>query len=147
MDLYDNVTTDEAAASLAGCLRGNTRLEALGLGDSSAVTEERWKHFSKLLCDTSSPSAIYASNHTLRSLGDSRIPDKLDELLLLNSRRDARDAAWEKVLRYRFKNSVANVREFADMRPEVLPDALSWAGRNEGGRTLMYTLVRNTVLS
>lgn len=143
VNLCGNNITDKDMSHLARSLHGNKRLETLGLGNSSAVTDAGWGHFSKILCNTSSAAAVHSSNHTLRSLGEPNIPGDLDELLLLNSRCDERIVSQEKILRYHFQNGKRNMREIAGMDTSVIPHAISWAGRNDSGRTILYELLRS----
>ncbi len=60
---------DEGAAALAHGLVGNKSLTALEFS-SSSFTARGWSAFSRLLCDTSSMSNTYLSNHTLQRVGD-----------------------------------------------------------------------------
>ncbi|KAL7448570.1 hypothetical protein ACHAWC_000736, partial [Mediolabrus comicus] len=59
---------DDTAAALADALKGNKSLKYLYF-DPAALTSDGWSAFSGLLCDTSSISNIYASNHTLQTIG------------------------------------------------------------------------------
>ncbi|KAL7454869.1 hypothetical protein ACHAWC_006461 [Mediolabrus comicus] len=84
---------DDGSEALAFGLTGNTSLKHLVISPESAeITEVGWSVFSKLLCDTSSLSNTYLSNHTLEHIGDNFYytsgPDGLVPSVVLHSDRD-----------------------------------------------------------
>ena len=68
IDLSANNLGDEGALIFANAMVVNSKLKDLDLTDCDGITEVGWAHFSRLLCDTSSISKTYLSNHTLREL-------------------------------------------------------------------------------
>merc|ERR1712087_975528 len=160
IDLRYSSIDEGGLSALTSALAGNPSLEMVDLSHNKQISAAAWRSFFVCLgrpdaalkevnlrgnniTDASSAAAVHSSNHTLRSLGKPNVPRDLDELLLLNSRRDERSVSREKVLRYHFRNGESNMREIAGVDTSVIPDAISWAGRNDSGRTLLYELLRN----
>mmetsp|Transcript_7143 Transcript_7143/g.14743 ORF Transcript_7143/g.14743 Transcript_7143/m.14743 type:complete len:282 (-) Transcript_7143:95-940(-) len=65
-----NIGDDEAEV-LANGLTGNKSLRGIYFS-TNTITARGWSVFSRLLCDTSSISNTYLSNHTLEFIGDHR---------------------------------------------------------------------------
>ena len=76
--IHSNSIGDEEARVFANALANNSTLKRLDL-DYCGITPEGWKHFKKLICDTSSVNNTYLSNHTLQYLGDEHDLDSEDE--------------------------------------------------------------------
>jgi len=65
----------DAVDILVGSLSKNTKLRELALGENSRITGSGWRSLLKLICNTSSMTAVKESNHTLSCLwlfGDAR---------------------------------------------------------------------------
>lgn len=89
---------DEGAIVLVDGLVGNTSLEEMSISidgsastynrNAPAITDVGWSAFSRLLCDTSSVSKTYMSNHTLlqiyKDLSSPALPSKVEDYLELN---------------------------------------------------------------
>jgi len=140
---------DELMADLAGAIAHNDKLEAIDLGENPSITKTGWSHFSRLLCDKSSITSIYESNHTVNYFGPERLPLDLDDLVKLNEHENKKEVAREKILRHYFQDG-ANIQEFLDMKLKVLPHAMawlggesSWTGGKNTGRTPLYQLLRS----
>jgi len=146
VNLCGNNITDKEMAHMAQSLRvNNGRLETLDLGDISSVTNAGWAHFSRVLCDKSSVTTIFSSNHTLRSLGDQDIiPADLNALLQLNQNGKQNNVSRDKILWYYFQNGKANIQKLAGMKSNILHHAIAWICRNGTGHTLLYQFFRNT---
>lgn len=144
--LAGNNITDEVLGCLSRALINNETLETLVLGDLFPITKTGWQHLSHLLCDNSSITNIYSSNHSLRYVGQEGIPSDLHSLLLLNQSGNKKEVARDKILHYLFQDdSAINIREFLEMKLKVVPQAISWMGRRDDdtGRTLLYQLLRS----
>ena len=76
--IHSNSIGDEEARVFSNALANNSTLKRLDL-DYCGITPEGWKHFKKLICDTSSVNNTYLSNHTLQYLGDEHDLDSEDE--------------------------------------------------------------------
>ena len=69
MTLKGGEINDACAEILAGSLVNNTKLEVLGLdAGNDNITCVGCESFHRLVCDTSSMSATYESNHTLQDM-------------------------------------------------------------------------------
>jgi len=115
---------DEGALVFANALSGNSSLKHLSLY-GNGITVEGWAHFSRLLCDTSSVSNTYLSNHTLRSIGVGRngFPGNLQALLALNRNDDKQQVAITKILQ---NHSHFDMKPFFEWEFSVLPIMISW---------------------
>mmetsp|Transcript_35646 Transcript_35646/g.76112 ORF Transcript_35646/g.76112 Transcript_35646/m.76112 type:complete len:328 (+) Transcript_35646:23-1006(+) len=136
LDLAGNTIDDASATVLAGALKNNSKLESLTFPTRNAMTEKGWTEFSKALCDTSSISDIYFSNHTMKYLGDQPPPSR--HLKLSSPSCDdalKKQIAMKKILRH---------HHHFDMEPlfvwgmKMMPIAVGWfdrakvcAGKNE----------------
>mmetsp|Transcript_3627 Transcript_3627/g.6813 ORF Transcript_3627/g.6813 Transcript_3627/m.6813 type:complete len:454 (+) Transcript_3627:76-1437(+) len=70
LNLDENLIDDESALILAKSLKKNDKLKSLSLHSKNHdVTKVGWSAMLKLVCDTSSLSNVFASNHTLHDLG------------------------------------------------------------------------------
>jgi len=67
--LRGNPIDDEAVKILAVSLTKNTKLRTLALYGNNRITESGWMSILKLVCNTSSITAVKKSNHTLYDLG------------------------------------------------------------------------------
>jgi hypothetical protein len=80
---------DDGSEALVSGLMGNTSLKHLVISPESAeITAAGWSAFSRLLCDTSTLSNTYLSNHTLEHIGDNYYYTRScsDGIKVLNSR-------------------------------------------------------------
>jgi len=104
---------------------------------------------SDFLCDKTSLSSIYTSNHTLQQFyagfyyDDDGPKDHLVSLLKLNENDDKQEVVRQKLIRYYFSNDdggIVKVEEFVVMELEVLPRAIAWIGRDDTAHSLLYKL-------
>ena len=121
---------DDAAAALADALKGNKSLKRLSF-DPAALTSVGWSAFKRLLCDTSSASNIYASNHTLQTIGYEsydriNYPQARDveQLLALNGLTD-KHAAIQKILKYHPDLDVGPFLRY-EWELKLFPLVMSW---------------------
>jgi hypothetical protein len=130
---FRNSFSDDMAVALADALKGNKSLKILYFSSASNnLTSVGWSAFSKLLCDTSSVSNIYASNHTLQAIGYSSCQrsDELEQLLALNGLTD-KHAAIQKILKYHPDLDVGPfLRDEWELK--LLPLVMSWFERIRG---------------
>jgi hypothetical protein len=123
---------DDVAVALANALKGNKSLTRL-MFNPDDLTPVGWSAFSKLLCDTSSVSNTYHSNHTLQTIGYSILQrsnypqarQDLEQLLALNGLTD-KHAAIQKILKY---HPDLDVGPFLGDERKLLPLVMSWFER------------------
>jgi len=139
--------TDEDVIGFANDLANNTSLRSLVLS-GNGLTRRSWDVFSLFLFNKTSIQATYESNHTLCSLstpGDSNrtLPDHLVSSLQTNGL--GTGVARQKILWQYFLSGgdSINVKQFLDMDMNVLPQAMSWTGREDDGHSLMFTLLQS----
>jgi hypothetical protein len=132
LNLFIISIRDNVAVALADALKGNKSLRDLRI-NSDDLTPVGWSAFSGLLCDTSSISNIYASNHTLQEIGyfrqRSNYPQDVKQLLALN-RQAGKYAAIQKILKYHPDLDVGPF--LAKSKLKLLPLVLSWFERGRG---------------
>ena len=136
-----NHITDEVAIAFANALVNNTSLRWLQFGDDHAITTRGWTALSSTLCDKSSIERIYSSNHTLEGVGWE--PGELASSLQLNRNNNKAEVARQKILQYHFSGGNTKVEEFVNMKMKVLPQAMSWIGRDVEGFLLLYQVVHS----
>jgi hypothetical protein len=133
---------DDTAVALADALKGNKSLKYLYLDPAAltSLTSDGWSAFSRLLCDTSSVSNTYHSNHTLREIGSSldmtrsHYPQDVKQLLALNEQTDKHDVAIKKILKYHPNNF--DVGPFLGDEGKLVPLVMSWFERVRGTSVL-----------
>jgi hypothetical protein len=133
---YSSPLRDDAAVALADALKGNKSLRTLWFNPGD-LTPMGWSAFSKLLCDTSSASNIYASNHTLRGIGYGsynrinypQARQDVEQLLALNGLTD-KHAAIQKILKYHPDFDIGPF--LAKWKLKSLPLVMSWFERVRG---------------
>ena len=125
LELGDVPFGDDMAVALADALNGNKSLKHLCF-DSRHLTSVGISAFSKLLCDTSSVSDTYNSNHTLREIGSKTIPHNVKQLLALNKQAD-KQVATRKILKYHPDLDVGPF--LAKSKLKLLPLVMSWFER------------------
>ena len=147
VDMYGCGLTDEDVIGFANDLANNTSLRRLVLS-GNGLTRRSWDVFSLFLFNKTSIQATYESNHTLCSLserGDSNraLPDHLVSSLQTNGL--GTGVARQKILWHYFLSGgdSINVKQFLDMDMNVLPQAMSWIGREDDGCSLMITLLKS----
>ena len=124
-----NQVNDEVVADLANALVNNASLESLDFDRVQGITKRGWDAFAHILCNTTSIDSIYSSNHTLRNVSSPSTISDLQHLLDLNYNENKADVARQKILQFHFTEE-NNLQEFVDMELAVLPQALSWIGRD-----------------
>ena len=138
LTIHSNIIKDEGALVFANALANNSTLKRLDL-DYCGITPEGWKHFKKLICDTSSVNNTYLSNHTLQYLGDEHDLDSEDEhyedreldvnitdtlyYLEHNENENKHLVAMSKILK---NHSHFNVESFFEWEFKVLPIVIRW---------------------
>ena len=142
---------------LARVLASNNSLRHLYVtcDRSVKVSENCWGVISRALCDTSSASSTFSSNHMLHKLVVSRVISMRDEiyddkpipsdvalLLEMNKTEDKAEVARQKIVKYHFTDKGKDIHVFARMPTTTLPIAIEWIGRNRSEFTLMYEVVR-----
>ena len=132
IDLSANNVDDEGALFFANALRGNCTLQKLDLS-YCGITNEGWAHFSSLLCDTSSVSNTYLSNHSLKNLGfrPHELPTDVHSYLTMNrTNEDKGQLAMTKILQH---HSHFNMQPFFEWEFKVLPLMINWLEKARAG--------------
>ena len=105
------------------------------------ITNDGWSAMSNLLCDTSSINATKLSNHTLCDLG-SRVNEEVKVLLELNKSEDKNQVARNKIIKSHFSGAF-DVVALAGDENKLLPDTLSFFGKDEVGLSALYTVLKS----
>jgi len=122
-----NNIDDEVVNAFTSAPLSNHTLTTLGLNVNS-VTNEGWKAFSKLLCDTSTVNSTYLSNHTINYLGTTSDQNQLNQkqlrpLLDINKIEDKIEVAMIKILQ---THNDINMTQFFEWEFKVLPLMIGW---------------------
>ena len=126
LHLFRTNIGDEGAPILATSIRSNQRLTCMSLTNGD-ITETGWDAFSPILCDTSSITATYSSNHSLQSLGYcDNMPEDIETLLELNSDEDNSRVAATKILQ---THRHLDIKPFFDRKLDLLPHVVAWLER------------------
>jgi len=140
---------DEGLMVLLNALANDTTLRAFIAHPNDSISDDGWQTLADILCDKTSLSSIYTSNHTLQQFyagmfsENERPNDHLVSLLELNQNDNKHEVVRQKLIRYYFSNDdggIVKVEEFVDIELEVLPHAIAWVGRDDTGHSLLYTL-------
>ena len=157
LNLHQNKFGDDGAKILASSLANNVSLERLGLAGTN-ITDEGWKPFANLLCDSSSVNKTHLSNHTLNSiLGVSRYHSSVftldvTPLLKYNEEGDKKKVAVKKIIT---THKDISMQPFFEWDLKVLPiavklfdNAISMAGIDIQQRKLsvIYQFIRGMPL-
>ena len=145
LDLDNNYNIDdEVLISYSNSLSLNNTLESLVVPN---ITTEGLTALINVLCDKSSFESITASNHTLKKIDDGRRSrgrrPELDSLLQMNQNDNKAEVIRQKIIQYHFCHGFSNMEKFVGMDWEVLPQAISWIGRNETGLSLFFNLCQS----
>ena len=136
LNLLRNNIGNEGTITIAKCLAKNTTLQKVELShnpiDQSVVEES----FCKILCNTSSISDIYSSNHTLKDLPQQRKGDMLLSLLKLNrGGANKVDVAVKKILKHYPNLDMEPIFEWdaeeGERNLKALPYVVDWFQRAE----------------
>ena len=140
LGLWNNSIGYEGATALANGLARNNTLRKLYL-DSNVVSDRSVEDiFSRVLCDTSSVSSIYSSNHTLEEVKlpppsfRRRIGEQLAALLKLNTARNKSHVAIKKILTYHPNINMEPLFEWnmegeRERNLKALPYVIAWFER------------------
>ena len=142
--LQNNQIDLQGATALAHGLSNNTKLRKLSLQNNPSVSLQNNDSgvqdvFSKLLCNTSSISDTYLSNHTLKTLVvyPQSTGDKLDFLLTLNEGTNKNHVAIKKILKCHYHKIFIDMKPFFEWNMEgehernlkALPYIVDWFER------------------
>ena len=142
--LQNNQIDLQGATALANGLSNNTKLRKLSLQNNPSVSLQNNDSgvqdvFSKLLCNTSSISDTYLSNHTLKTLVvyPQSTGDKLDFLLTLNVGTNKSQVAIKKILKCHYHKIFIDMKPFFEWNMEgehernlkALPYIVDWFER------------------
>jgi hypothetical protein len=149
-----NEMIDDLLMTVALSLKNNTNLEYLWLCDYDKVSITCWSELLKALCDNSSITNIYSSNHTLWTMEDdycrqfveedeSLLPCNVRSLLRLNSNKNKYDVIRAKIMKYYFLDRTNVGLGFSDIESTIMPYAIEWIGRDCLGYSTMFDLLRS----
>ena len=136
LNLGGNTISNEGAITIANSLANSTTLRKVILHNNpidQSVVEES---FCKILCNTSSISDIYSSNHTLKDLPQQRKGDMLLSLLKLNrGGANKVDVAVKKILKHYPNLDMEPIFEWdaeeGERNLKALPYVVDWFQRAE----------------
>jgi hypothetical protein len=148
----------------AEVLKRNSTIKSLCLHcvfDTSDSLVDFWHEYSNLLCDRDTIEATYTSNHSLESLGfvfesyiweqaerrfeeACRTPLEIRLLLDLNKDQDKAAVARRKIIQVHFSGAskVQNLHGL-NLDPKVVPNLLSWVGKQNSELSLMYAYLQS----
>ena len=101
---------------------------------------------STVICNESSITATFNSNHTLQYVHWLPVPSEIPALLQLNRENTRFEAARRKIIKVHFSGGDISMQPFIDMNLKVLPHAVAWMARDEYGSSLLYRFVRDSTL-
>ena len=153
LDLGGNSINDGVLTSFANSLMGNNKLKELFVNEleEEEIAITNWDALLNVICNKSSISTTFNSNHTLQRVLDpefkdeSDLPSGLQALLELNRENTEMEAARRKIINSHFSGNFS-MQAFIDMDLTVLPRAIAWMARDVHGGSLLYQFVRNTTL-
>ena len=146
LHLSDNAINDEGVGILTDSLSNNTNLRRLSLSDfnksGNRIRGSGWMSLLKLVCDTSSMTAVVESNHTFGELHAPIISGKAEtisalgvddaNLLYVSLKLNKNCRSWTEVVRQKMIWAHAARRGIniadADIPLDVMPVILSWFG-------------------
>lgn len=148
LDLESNHINGVGLKALVRALASNRTLETLNLGSNQGISAAAgdWSDLANTLCNTESILATFESNHTLRGLGDRiEVPSDLVSSLQLNRHQNKFEVARNKIIQHHLMaGGKANVQAFVAMDDvKVLTHAIAWLGRDNSGKTIVYSLIRS----
>jgi hypothetical protein len=138
---YDDVVVN----SFADALTNNKRLRELEIN----CRIENFAPFTRIVCNSSSIMSTYNSNHILCELNHyprCLLPIDLASSLQINRENGVSKAARLKIIKTHFSGSNINTTPFTVMELKVLPNAISWMGRECGISkisNLLFVFVRS----
>ena len=134
---------DIVAVEYASSLTNNSSLQIMGL-EGNPISHVGWQAFSQLVWNKSSIMDTFHSNHTLHRLQDENsdgVPSELNDSLRLNRNGNKKEVVRQKIILSHFQGENINLREFLDMKLNVMPCAIAWVGKDNVGCSLLYQLV------
>jgi hypothetical protein len=141
--LQGNSAEDKnVVTSFADALTNNKRLRELSI----YCRIENFAPFTRIVCNSSSIMSTYNSNHILSELNHyPRCPLPIDLASALQINRDCNvsQAARLKIIKTHFSGRNIITTPFTAMDLKVLPNAISWMGRECGISDLLFAFVRS----
>ena len=135
--------------SFADALTNNKRLRELRFFCN--IETEICAPLTRIVCNNSSIMSTYNSNHILSKVSQEcywklPLPFDLASALQINGENRVSQAARLKIIRTHFSGSNINTTPFTVMELKVLPNAISWMGRECGMSDLLFAFVRSMPL-
>ena len=129
LNIYGSTIDNETLAAFANSLVNNRTLHRLNLSDNPpnlSITDEGWKVFSTLLCNTATVNSTFLSNHTLRAVHADITARTISSLLTFNKRKDKKEVAMIKILQ---NHDDFDMMPFFEWEFKVLPLMIKWFER------------------
>lgn len=148
LDLHGSTINSDTMIVLANALVSNTKLKELIVSHSD-MASNCWGVLARMLCDSSSNTAIFNSNHTLQKMvkwdwETDSVPKDIRKLLRTNRENSQSQAARLKIIDNHFQDGFF-VEPFVDMEMAVLSHALSWMGNDRAEvNEHFFLFLRNT---
>jgi len=146
-----HMISNEGLITIANELANNTKLKKINFTGNNQIDQSVIKDvFSTLLCNTTSVSDTFTSNHTLESLiVNNRRVKQLESLLQLNKVKNKRYVAIEKIWMYH-PNIMRPLFRFDDSDEDEdnlkgLPYVIDWFKRARKGQPLSFILFKDGV--
>jgi hypothetical protein len=151
---YNADDANNVAISFADALTNNKRLRELKIN----CRIKNFAPFTRIVCNSSSIMSTYNSNHILCVLSPEHypryyqrcpLPIDLASVLQINRENSVSQAARLKIIKTHFSGSNINTTPFTVMELKVLPNAISWMGRECGISEisdLLFAFVRSMPL-
>ena len=144
---FNNVAKDHLVVAFADALGENptSSLKVLDFYEAPReveITSAGWRAISNLLCDTSSIEGTKISNHSLCDLGLHVDDDDVKALLELNKSENKNQVARNKIIKSHFSGTFDVVAMTGDQN-KLLPDSLSFFGKDELGLSALYTMLKS----
>jgi hypothetical protein len=134
---------DDIIIGFADVIATNTCLNVLEF--DLGVSTRGWNFIANAFCDKSSiENCCYNSNHTLFQInGTEDCPDDVRSLFRMNFNTNKSEVARRKVLLYHLSDIDSIGLVFGPMAETILPNAISWIGRDRVGLSVMFNLLRS----
>ena len=150
LNLRCNNINDEGAITLAESLMGNNKLTHLGLGGNESIHDPGWDAFSRVICDATSISTTYYSNHTLAVLTSSSHHSPAS-YLELNRCHNKHHVARQKIFGKHFDHPNFVTVPFVEMESSLLIHVLKFIDQFRGDgmenrnvrHTILFQLLKN----
>ncbi len=135
------ISTDGMVAIITA-LAGNSTLERLNLQKIKTIeTATVYKALKCLLCDKTSISSTFSSNHTLHSIIRRKGKRIVGPSLELNRMKNKLEVARHKIFAHHISGEVIASCSLSQLPLNIFPHAMAWIGGNKIGFAPMHSVV------